>query len=206
ITARLNAAAFPPARHWQPCLTKFVELCATKCGATSATRAGQSRSKRNTGLEAAGGKALPPCALWGISGHGVVTLRCPRYPRKRTSELARFTSGVERRQLSDVRRDPTRLAASTYRIRLATGSSSSNRIASSSPEQHDALRINTNEYLLPSRQWVKRRAASDKLLTAPKEMHLGEVALKDRLVDARGPDVTLADGPQRRNLQVNRTY
>src|SRR5262249_10182450 len=76
----------------------------------------------------------------------------------------------------------------------------------SSPEQHNALRINTNEYLLPSRQWVKRRAASDKLLTTPKEMHLGEVALKDRLVDARGPDVTLADGPQRRNLQVNRTY
>src|SRR5215467_7939392 len=80
------------------------------------------------------------------------------------------------------------------------------RIASSSPKQHDALRINTDEYFLPSRQWVKRRAASDKLLTAPKEMHLGEVALKDRLVDARGPDVTLADGPQRRNLQVNRTY
>jgi len=122
------------------------------------------------------------------------------------SELARFTSGVERRQLSDVRRDPTRLAASTYRIHLATGSSSSNRIASSSPEQHNALRINTNEYLLPSRQWVKRRAASDKLLTTPKEMHLGEVALKDRLVDARGPDVTLADGPLRRNLQMNRTY
>ena len=41
VTARLNAAALPPARHWQPCLTKFVELCATKCGATSATRAGQ---------------------------------------------------------------------------------------------------------------------------------------------------------------------
>src|SRR5262245_15372256 len=55
----LNVAAFPPASNWQPCLTKFVELCATKCGATSATRAGQSRSKRNTGLQAAGGKARP---------------------------------------------------------------------------------------------------------------------------------------------------
>src|SRR5262249_60881520 len=37
ITARLNAAALLPARHWQPCLTNFVELCATKCGANSAT-------------------------------------------------------------------------------------------------------------------------------------------------------------------------
>src|SRR5262249_15459887 len=64
ITARLNAAELPPARHWQPCLTNFVELCATKCGATSATRVGQSRSKWNTGLEAAGGKARPPCPLW----------------------------------------------------------------------------------------------------------------------------------------------
>src|SRR5262249_18710298 len=139
-----------------------------------------------------------PCPLWVKNGHDVVKLRCPLYPRKRTSELARFTSGVERRQLSDVRRDPARLDGPK--------AGSSNRIASSSPEHHDALRINTDEYLFPSRQLVKRRAASDKLLTAPKEMHLGKVALKDRLVDARGPDVTLAGGPLRRNLQVNRTY
>src|SRR5262249_7767815 len=39
-TARLNAAAL----HWQHYLTKFVGLCATKCGATSATQVGQSRS------------------------------------------------------------------------------------------------------------------------------------------------------------------
>jgi len=76
----------------------------------------------------------------------------------------------------------------------------------SAPEQHNAFRINTDEYLLPNRQCVECRAARDKLLTAPKEMHLGEVALKDRLVDARDPDVTRADRPLCRNLQVNRTY
>src|SRR5215510_10263187 len=56
ISARLNAAALPPARHWQPCLTKFVELCATKCGATSATRAGQSRSRPSTESPVAGAR------------------------------------------------------------------------------------------------------------------------------------------------------
>src|SRR5262249_30272229 len=56
ITAHLNAAALPPARHWQPCLTKFVELCATKCGATSATRAGQSRSRPSTESPVAGAR------------------------------------------------------------------------------------------------------------------------------------------------------
>src|SRR5215472_7702499 len=54
--ARLNAAALPPARRWQLCLTKFVELCATKCGATSATRAGQSRSRPSTKSQVAGAR------------------------------------------------------------------------------------------------------------------------------------------------------
>src|SRR5262249_11061511 len=56
ITVRLNAVGLPPARHWQPCLTNFVELCATKCGATSATRAGQSRSRPSTESPVAGAR------------------------------------------------------------------------------------------------------------------------------------------------------
>ena len=58
ITAHLNAAAPPPARHWQPCLTNFVELCATKDGAIWATRAGGSKSRLSTESGAASARRV----------------------------------------------------------------------------------------------------------------------------------------------------
>jgi SAM-dependent methyltransferase len=55
------------ARHWQHCVTKFVEQCATKCGATSATRAGQSRSRPSTESPAAAGCRCSPAADDGLA-------------------------------------------------------------------------------------------------------------------------------------------
>src|SRR5262249_23748552 len=104
----------------------FVELCATKCGATSATRAGQSRSKWNTGLEAAGGKARPPCPLWVRNGHCSTSDQCPLFPRKRTSDHTLLHS----HHVSSSAGMPIIRArgAKTYSVRCVTGGGRSRRI------------------------------------------------------------------------------
>src|SRR6185312_373048 len=69
-------------------------------------------------------------------------------------------------------------------------------------EKNYPLWIDGDEYLLPDRQRIQRRAAGYEPLIAAKHVHLGEIALENRLLDPRQPHVALAGGPLRRNLQM----
>src|SRR6185312_14029945 len=50
-------------------------------------------------------------------------------------------------------------------------------------EKNYPLWIDGDEYLLPDRQRIQRRAAGYEPLIAAKHVHLGEIALENRLLD-----------------------
>src|SRR5215813_3497498 len=81
------------------------------------------------------------------------------------------------------------------------------RIAGASrAEQHHPLRIDGDEHLLAGRQRIERRATGDERLIAPADVHLGEVALEERLLEARRPHVALACGALWRQPQMHRPH
>src|SRR5215467_9988303 len=73
-------------------------------------------------------------------------------------------------------------------------------------KKHHPFRVNSDEYLLPDRQGIERRTAGDEPLIPPKNVHLSEVALENRLFDARRPHVAIAGGALRRNLHMHGTH
>src|SRR5438477_7507514 len=67
-------------------------------------------------------------------------------------------------------------------------------------------RLDANVDILPNRQRLHRCATGDQMLLAPADVNLGEISLKDRLLDRDEPHVLRCGRWLRRNPKMHGTH